>query len=66
MMARQVTILKRKVAASGQALAETGLIIALVIVVAIVALNLMGGNISAKLTCLANGIQVGNKNNVNC
>ena len=50
----------------GQSLAEYGLILALIAVVCITALNLLGGNLSAKINCLATGIKIGVKANANC
>ncbi|MBF8259997.1 MAG: Flp family type IVb pilin, partial [Actinobacteria bacterium] len=40
----------------GQALAEYGLILALIAVICIVALTLLGGNLSAILTQIANAV----------
>ena len=53
-------------AAIGQALPEYGLILALGICVCIAALNFLDTNLDQKITCLAKGIAVGAKNNVNC
>jgi pilus assembly protein Flp/PilA len=44
----------------GQALAEYGLIIALIAVVCIAAVTLLGTNVDAMLTALANAIDGGN------